>query len=55
MAAACEQFNQTPPIKSDEYQRLYLRITRYAPRYMTEAADEIERLRAALSAGGEPT
>ena len=44
MAAECQQFNETPPIKSDEYQRLYLRITRYVPRYMAEAAAELERL-----------
>jgi hypothetical protein len=44
MAADCEKFNQTPPIQATEYERLYLRITRYAPRYMTEAAEEIERL-----------
>jgi hypothetical protein len=44
MSSDCEKFNQTPPIQAAEYQRLYLRITRYAPRYLGEAADLIERL-----------
>src|ERR1039457_153118 len=44
LAADCEKFNKTPPIESFEYQRLYLRITRYAPRCLGEAADELDRL-----------
>jgi hypothetical protein len=42
MADDCERFNDTPPIQAAEVQRLYLRITRYAPRYFREAAEQLE-------------
>jgi hypothetical protein len=53
MAAECERFNNTPLIQAEEYQRLYLRITRYAPRYLRKAADKIDTLRAALVRYGQ--
>jgi len=45
MADDCERFNNTPPIQAEDYQRLYLRITRYAPRYLREAAEQLEQMR----------
>lgn len=45
MADDCERFNNTPPIQAEEYQRLYLRVTRYAPRYLREAAEQLEQMR----------
>lgn len=46
MADDCESFNNTPPIHAQEYQRLYLRVTRYAPRYLREAAEQLEQMTA---------
>lgn len=48
MADDCERFNDTPPIEAEQFQRLYLRITRYAPRYLREAAQQLEAMAAPL-------
>jgi hypothetical protein len=45
MADDCERFNNTPPIQAEECQRLYLRVTRHAPRYLREAAEALEQMR----------
>ena len=49
MADDCERFNNTPPIQAEDYQRLYLRVTRYAPRYLREAAEQLEQMRQAAA------